>query len=182
MLTCPMCKKKLRGLERQCLSCRADVSLLVDYVQSLQEGLARAESLTREGELGEAVWAYLEVLEVDPDNGPARRQVGKVVTAVRQFDTTAPGRRWLTKLHKENRWRRRLAGAGEGGAAAGWKSMALWFVLLFGIWLVGYTMGVMGQSAAPPPSVAQTQPAEKGDKGKKPAEENKGAAAEPARP
>jgi hypothetical protein len=73
----------------------ADLDLLVDYVSHLQGGLERAENLTRAGELGQAVWAYLEVLEVDPDNVAARRQVGQVATAVRQFDRTAPGRRWL---------------------------------------------------------------------------------------
>src|SRR5262249_41920797 len=82
MLTCPMCKKKLRGLEKECVNCKTDVSLLVDYVENLQEGLVRAEALTKAGELGEAVWAYLEVLEVDPDNTTAKRQVGQVVTAV----------------------------------------------------------------------------------------------------
>src|SRR5215472_6513374 len=106
MLTCPMCKKKLRGLEKECLNCRTDVSLLVHYVEDLRDGLARAEELTRAGELGEAVWAYLAVLEVDPDNATARRQVGKVATAVRQFDQTQPGRRWLRALHKETWWQR----------------------------------------------------------------------------
>ena len=41
MLTCPMCKKTLRGLEKECLNCRTDVSLLVDYVEDLRDGLAR---------------------------------------------------------------------------------------------------------------------------------------------
>src|SRR6059036_2890091 len=98
MLTCPMCKKKLRGLEKECGNCKTDVSLLVDYVENLQEGLERAEALTKAGELGEAVWAYLEVLEVDPDNATARKQVSQVVTAVRQFDYLTPGRRWANNL------------------------------------------------------------------------------------
>ena len=51
--------------------------------------------MTKAGELGQAVWAYLEVLEVDPDNAAARKQVSQVATAVRQFDLTAPGRKWL---------------------------------------------------------------------------------------
>jgi hypothetical protein len=58
----------------------------------------RADRLTRDGQLGEAVWAYLEVLEVDPDNSQARRQVGRVATAVRQFDQTAPARKWQMRL------------------------------------------------------------------------------------
>jgi hypothetical protein len=71
---------------------------LVDYVSGLQDSLGRAEEFVRTGELGQAVWAYLEVLEVDPDNTAARRQVGQVATAVRQFDRTAPGRRWMQGL------------------------------------------------------------------------------------
>jgi hypothetical protein len=152
MLTCPMCKKRLRGLERQCLSCKADVSLLVDYVDNLQEGLSRAEGLTRAGELGEAVWAYLQVLEVDPDNATARRQVGKVVTAVRQFDTTAPGRRWLNKLHKQKRWRRRLVGAAESGGLPLLLGSAAWFGLVLIAFLIGYIWGAQGNPPAPPSS------------------------------
>src|ERR1041384_1332340 len=131
MLTCPMCKKKLRGLEKECLNCRTDVSLLVHYVEDLRDGLAQAEALTRAGELGEAVWAYLSVLEVDPDNATARRQVGKVATAVRQFDRSAPGRRWLKSLQKQNRWQRWKArfSEGEGGGALSWVVL---FLLFFG--------------------------------------------------
>ncbi len=35
MLTCPMCKKRLPGVEKQCANCKTDVSLLVDYVENL---------------------------------------------------------------------------------------------------------------------------------------------------
>src|SRR5262249_58840700 len=86
------CKKPLTALARECPSCHADLSLVVDYAQNLVLGLARAEQLTRLGRLGDAVWAYLEVLEVDPENAEARRQVGQVAAAVRQFDE-ATGRR-----------------------------------------------------------------------------------------
>lgn len=171
MLTCPMCKKKLRGLEKACLNCKADVSLLVDYVGNLQEGLTRAEERTRAGKLGEAVWAYLEVLEVDPDNTTARKQVGSVVTAVRQFDETAPGRRYLTKLHKKKRFRRWMANASDSGEAAGWLSTALIFVVVVGALVVGYMMGV--QSANPGESSPSTTPSKRDrdkDIDKKPAE------------
>src|SRR5262249_48971342 len=130
MLTCPMCKKKLRGLEKECLNCRTDVSLLVHYVEDLRDGVAQAEALTRAGELGEAVWAYLAVLEVDPDNAKARRQVGKVATAVRQFDQTAPGRRWLKKLRKQTRFRRWMAGWNQESDATSLLSGVLWFLLI----------------------------------------------------
>jgi hypothetical protein len=96
MPKCPQCGKPLREFSRRCPSCQADLDLLVDFVSNLQGGLERAESFTREGELGKAFWAYLEVLETDPDNGPARKQIGQVVTAVRQFDRVTPGRRWLS--------------------------------------------------------------------------------------
>src|SRR5581483_7952837 len=98
MPSCPQCTKPLRELTRRCPSCQADLDLLVDYVSHLQGGLERAENLTRAGELGQAVWAYLEVLEVDPDNPTARRQVSQVATAVRQFDAVTPGRRWANNL------------------------------------------------------------------------------------
>src|SRR6516164_4852813 len=127
MLTCPMCKQRLRGLEKECTRCRTDVSLLVDYVENLQDGLVRADALTKQGELGEAVWAYLEVLEVDPDNATARRQVGQVVTAVRQFDKAAPGRRWLNQLRRQTRVRRWMSNLKQDGDAAGWLSGVIWF-------------------------------------------------------
>jgi hypothetical protein len=109
---CPQCAKPLDELLSVCPYCKANLDLLVEYVGQLQTGLTRAEQLTRQGELGQAVWAYLAVLEVDPDNAVARRQVGQVATAVRQFDRTAPGRRWLGRLRGEHpedrrsfRWR-----------------------------------------------------------------------------
>lgn len=116
MLTCPMCKKSLADETRNCPRCSTDLTLLVDYVKHQEEGLARAERLTRAGQLGDAVWAYLEVLEVDPENGEARRQIGHVVTAVRQFDRAAPGRRWLVRLQKQERFRRWLEASGAGSA------------------------------------------------------------------
>jgi hypothetical protein len=87
------------------------------------------------------MWAYLSVLEVDPDNATARKQVGKVATAVRQFDRTAPGRRWARTLRKEGRWRRWLANwqDGEGAGFWGW---ALLFLLYFGSVVGAYYLGV----------------------------------------
>ncbi|MBI3821764.1 MAG: hypothetical protein HY289_03685 [Planctomycetes bacterium] len=98
MPNCPQCTKPLREFTRRCPTCQADLDLLVDYVSHLQGGLERAENLVKAGELGQAIWAYLEVLEVDPDNPVARKQIGLVVTAVRQFDTIMPGRRWANNL------------------------------------------------------------------------------------
>ena len=98
MLQCPQCTKPLRELVRRCPTCQADLDLLVDYVSHLQGGLERAENLVRAGDLGQAMWAYLEVLEVDPDNATGAAQVGQVVTAVRQFDSVMPGRRWANDL------------------------------------------------------------------------------------
>jgi hypothetical protein len=150
MLTCPMCKKKLRGLEKECLNCRTDVSLLVNYVEDLRDGLSHAEALTRVGELGEAVWAYLAVLEVDPDNAAARRQVGKVATAVRQFDQTATGRRWLKQLRKQTRFRRWMASWNQEGESASLLNGLLWFMLIFGALMVGYAIGL--RTSKPPES------------------------------
>ncbi len=101
MPECPQCKKKFNELPRKCPTCMADLDLLVEYVNHLRGGLEQAEQFTRTGRLGEAVWAYLDILEVDPDNSVARKQVSRVATAVRQFDRTAPGRRWLFNLRGE---------------------------------------------------------------------------------
>lgn len=106
MLTCPMCKKTLADATRHCPRCSTDLSLLVDYASSQESGVARAEQLTRAGQLGEAVWAYLEVLEVDPENAEARRQIGRIATAVRQFDGAARRARWFERLRKRARFRR----------------------------------------------------------------------------
>ncbi|HZU34643.1 MAG TPA: hypothetical protein VFA18_01970 [Gemmataceae bacterium] len=150
MLTCPMCKKRLRGLEKECANCRTDVSLLVDYVDNLREGLIRAEAFTKAGELGEAVWEYLNVLEIDPDNATARRQVGRVATAVRQFDNTAPGRRWFHRLRKQTRFRRWAARVQEG-EGAGILSSLLWFLLVFVALLLGYYLGAHSSTTSPTP-------------------------------
>jgi hypothetical protein len=98
MLTCPLCKKAVAETSRECPSCRADLSLLTDFVDNVRHGLQRAEVQVREGRLGPAVWAYLEILEVDPENAVAREQVGQVATAVRQFDRAARERAWFRRL------------------------------------------------------------------------------------
>ena len=116
---------------RECPGCRTDLSLLVDYAGALYEGLARAEMQTRAGELGEAVWSYLEVLEIDPDSPIARRQVGQVVTAVRQFDEHAPGRRWGKHV------RLKALGSGE----IGWLAVAVCLILVLAALVVGFLLG-----------------------------------------
>ncbi len=142
MLTCPMCKKALPGLEPRCRSCQADVSLLVEYVKGLDGGLARAEALARAGELGEAVWAYLEVLEVDPENATARRQVGQVAAAVRQFDRAAPGRRWQGRILRQARFRRWLAAwQRQEGMLPTWMVGALCALMAGAALFVGYGFG-----------------------------------------
>src|ERR1700752_4249573 len=130
MLTCPMCKKTLPESTQQCPRCSTDLSLLTDYVEHLHDGVARADDLTRQGQLDEAVWKYLEVLEIDPDNAVARRQVGRVATAVRQFDEKAPGRRWFKKLQKQNRWRRWMTHMNTDGDLTGWLTNVFWVILV----------------------------------------------------
>jgi len=162
MLTCPMCKQRLPGLEKECPRCHTDVSLLVDYVENLQDGLVRADALTKQGELGEAVWAYLEVLEVDPDNATARRQVGQVVTAVRQFDQAAPGRRWFNKIRRQTRFRRWAAGVKEvGGDSVSWLNGLVLFGVVLAALVCGYLLGLQtvpkaAESLAP--STAASRP------------------------
>ncbi len=128
MPTCPQCSKPLREFSRRCPSCQADLDLLVDFVSNLQGGLERAEGFTREGELGKAFWAYLEVLETDPDNSAARRQIGQVVTAVRQFDLVTPGRRWLN-------------GTDQSVIFQPWLFLALSAVLIVLAFSIGYILG-----------------------------------------
>ena len=159
MLTCPMCKKRLNGLEKECTKCQTDVSLLVDYVENLQDGLVRADALTKQGELGEAVWAYLEVLEVDPDNATARRQVGQVATAVRQFDNNAPGRRWLQLLQRKTRMKRWMAKLKNEGDASTWVSGVVWFAIVLGALILGYYLGAHPFNAAATTPPATTTPA-----------------------
>lgn len=151
MIKCPMCREMLADNAKQCRKCQTDLSLLSDYTSHLRDGLTRAETATRSGELGEAVWAYLAVLEVDPDNSSARRQVGKVVTAVRQFDQMAPGRRWAKAVHKEGRYRRWLASVDEGESPlSGFVSWAILFVIFFGGVVAAYFLGYNhGHKAAP---------------------------------
>jgi hypothetical protein len=141
MLTCPnpSCQKELPALSRTCRHCKADLSLLVDYTENLQDALDRADYATRAGKLGEAVWAYLEVLEVDPDNVAARRQVGQVATAVRQFDRAAPGRRWLSRLRDEALY------TGERDVVAGWLKVAAVALLVLAAFLFGYQWGLNGE-------------------------------------
>ncbi len=144
MLVCPMCKKVLAERSRECPRCRADLSLLVDYAGGVDQGLARAASCTRAGDLGEAVWSYLEGLDADPENTEARRQVGRVAAAVRQFDRAAPGRRWLERQLRQARFRRWLASWNEKQNKLGWYALAA--VLAAALFTAGF---VAGRLAAP---------------------------------
>ena len=139
MPQCPQCQKQLRDLVRRCPTCQADLDLLVDYVSHLNGGLERAENLTRAGDLGQAFWAYMEVLEVDPDNAPAKKQVGQVVTAVRQFDYFNEGRNWLSKVRhgppKKSPW----------SILPAWA----WAVIAIGAVVVSFTLGYAAGFYAP---------------------------------
>jgi hypothetical protein len=158
MLTCPLCKKSLPALERRCRTCQTDVSLLVDYVGHLHDGLTRAEAHTRRGDLGAAVWAYLEVLDVDPDNATARRQVGQVAAAVRQFDRAA-ARPWR-QLGRKGSIMRFFTGFGGDSEGRGWLLTALWTGLALLALVVGYGLGYHqgSQAEAPPDKAAPTSP------------------------
>jgi hypothetical protein len=158
MLKCPMCGKLVPDDTRKC-RCQTDLSLLADYVSHLKEGLVQAEERTKAGDLDGAVWAYLAVLEVDPDNATARRQVGKVATAVRQFDRTAEGRRWLRALRKES-WKQRLAAWWSDGEGSGMWNWIVLFLFWVGSVLFFYYLGVQhgrhAQEATQEEAVRQT--------------------------
>jgi len=132
MPRCPQCNKDLARFTSRCPTCHADLGLLVDYVQHLEDGLKDADNLTRSGELGQAVWAYLEVLETDPDNPVARRQVGQVATAVRQFDQTAPARRWAAGLQPY-----------LDGVLPRWMGIGLLAALFLIVFVLGFFLGSM---------------------------------------
>ncbi len=157
MLKCPMCRELLPDDTRKCRKCQTDLSLLADYVSHLQEGLGAADAMTKAGKLDAAVWAYLAVLEVDPDNATARRQVGRVATAVRQFDRTAPGRRWLRALQKETWFQRWRASWSEGESSGLWSWVFL-FLLYFGSVVTAYWWGM--QTGAAKHEQVENPPAE----------------------
>jgi hypothetical protein len=161
MLTCPMCKKSVRLTSRECPTCRTDLSLLVEYVDHLEDGLARAEALTRAGQLGEAVWAYLAVLEVDPDNAEAKRQVGQVAAAVRQFDRIALGRRWLDKLRRRAHFRHWAESWGHSAQGPAGIALLVGVVLLVAALSAGWVLGVRSAQGPPP---AEPPPAQASDK------------------
>jgi hypothetical protein len=150
-MKCPQCNKVLPEVTRICNYCKADLDLLVEYVRNLQGGLERAERLTRAGELGPAVWEYLTVLEVDPDNPAARRQVGQVVTAVRQFDRLTPKRRWL---QPERGWGDWLANLSPMVLL----EIGLWLLLMLAAFSAGYYVGTPSGLHEPlPPEPSRNQ-------------------------
>jgi hypothetical protein len=123
--------------------------LLIDYNDHLQIGLERAEERTRAGQLGEAVWEYLQVLEVDPDNPIARKQVGQVAAAVRQFDRAAPGRVWLERLRRREHFRRWME-ATLTDRSTRWLTLAVALLLLLAGVAAGYWAGyAAGQGETP---------------------------------
>jgi hypothetical protein len=154
MLLCPMptCKKPLARLSPTCPNCQADLSLLVDYVKNLQAGLDTAEERTRAGDLGGAVWAYLEVLEVDPDNSEARRQVGQVTAAVRQFDRSAPGRRWRWRLERRARFRHAVTT--WAGDPVTWATFCWWLLVFLLVLALGFFLGRLFPPAPEGPPAA----------------------------
>ena len=137
MLTCPMCKKSLRTLARECPSCRTDLSLLVDFHESQDDSLKRAEERTKAGDLSEAIWAYLEVLEVDPDNPTARKQVGRVVRAIRQFDQVAY-KRWRQRQRGQARSRPWIE---DVAFSLNWLRIGMLVLLLAAMLFLGFRWG-----------------------------------------
>jgi hypothetical protein len=157
-----MCKKTVRGTAKECPTCRTDLAILVDYMSDLDSSLEKAEAKTRAGELGEAIWAYLQVLEVDPDNPEAKRQVGQVVTAVRQFDEVTPGRRWLDRLRRQARTRRWVEDI-QDMTPRGWLALTAALLLAVVVLLVGFAWGYQAAQPLPP---APTSTEKEKDKGK----------------
>jgi hypothetical protein len=152
-----MCKKTVRGRAKECPTCRTDLAILVDYLSDLEGGLERAESKTRAGQLGEAVWAYLQVLEVDPDNPTARQQIGQVVTAVRQFDEVTPGRQWVARVRRQAQWRRWREDITDL-SPRGWITLVVIFLLMVVMLFIGYGWGWKDAQPTPEVETPATQP------------------------
>jgi hypothetical protein len=151
MLTCPMCKKAAPETSRECPSCRTDLSLLTDFVDNVRIGLQRAAAHVRNGRLAPAVWAYLEILEIDPENAVAREQVGQVATAVRQFDRAVRDRRLLHR-------------GGRHAMFHGWLGPALYVALVLAAIVLGYAAGRhAGRTSAEPGSPRVTHGAPNGE-------------------
>jgi len=93
------------------------------------------------------------VLEVDPDNATARRQVGQVVTAVRQFDEATPGRRWFSKVRRRARFRAWLHSVGRGEESGWLGAAAIWVLVIVGALVLGFTLGI----TTPPRESPQTE-------------------------
>jgi hypothetical protein len=83
MLTCPLCKNELPDVTPRCPRCQADLSLLSQFVTDLKTLLNKADAHRKAGEIGAAVQAYLDVLDIDPANADARDALGPVLRAVR---------------------------------------------------------------------------------------------------
>lgn len=168
MLTCPMCKKGVREDHRECPTCRTDLGLLVDYLADLDGTLEKADDLTRQGQLGQAVWAYLEVLEVDPDNPEAKRQIGQVVTAVRQFDEVSEGRHWASRIRKQASIRK-LKEDIVDVTPRGWAILAGSVILMGVVLLLGFGWGFHAAISVPSTQPAPpTTPGTEKDKSTKP--------------
>jgi hypothetical protein len=78
---------------------------------------------------------------VDPDNPVARGQVGKVATAVREFDRTAPGQRWLRRLRRHAHFRHWLHAWQAGGETTFWLGVVAILLLLVLCFFFGYYLG-----------------------------------------
>ncbi len=141
-MQCPQCQTILSAPARRCPKCQADLDLLADLADRLRIGLDKADSHLRDGNLHGAMWSYLHVLETDPDNPLARRQVAQVVTAVRQFDLSTPERRKAAGLPPEVTkgalWRRTILGVVVGA------------LLFTGTFSMGFLAGMRANWNAPP--------------------------------
>ena len=144
MPACPQCNREYNVLAKECPSCKADLTLLVDHTKQLELGLEKADEWTRTGELGRATWAYLAVLEVDPNNPKARKQISRIATAVRQFDTSTSKQRWA------------FLGKPTGNSVLTWILLILLILLVPGAWGMGWYLGWTGwYISLPTPSTNQ---------------------------
>ncbi len=95
-MRCPQCKTELTARPAQCPRCKADLSLLADLIGQVESLRARATQAKSAGQIGPAIEAYLQMLEIDPTDAEAKEAVGQSVRAIRTVLKLEP--HWLTGI------------------------------------------------------------------------------------
>ena len=151
MLTCPMCKKKLRGVERNVRVAGPTCPCCTTTSRNYAMVWCRRKPTPGPGNWARRsgpTWPSSRSIPTTPR--PAVRWA-PVVTAVRQFDR-APGRRFAKRLQKQTRFRRLMANLDDEGDLSGWFSGLFWFILVVCALVFGFILGQMADKPPPAPA------------------------------